>query len=181
MKRSILIGLVVGMLFVSCEKTASIQSYFVSKMDDSSFFIVNLPIQLNSFFSKKLSFEEQNAVKNIDKLNLLIFLLNEGQEEKYDKELEEISAILSQKQFQILMNFKAFDNSKGSLLINGEGDLFEEVIVFFNSTKIGFGVLRIVGSDIDPGIIVALANKADPDLIKKQFGSFKEELKGLFD
>jgi len=41
--------------------------------------------------------------------------------------------------------------------------------------------LRIVGSDIDLGIIVALANKADPDLIKKQFGSFKEELKGLFD
>ncbi|MGY8922503.1 MAG: DUF4252 domain-containing protein, partial [Flavobacteriales bacterium] len=112
---------------------------------------------------------------------LLFFLLNEGQEEKYDKELEEISAILSQKQFQILMDFKAFDNSKGSLLINGEGDLFEKVIVFFNSTKMGFGILRIVGSDIDPGIIVALANKADPDLIKKQFGSFKEELKGLFD
>ena len=88
MKRSILIGLVVGILFISCEKTASIQSYFVSKMDDSSFFIVNLPIQLDSFFSKKLSFEEQNAVKNIDKLNLLFFLLNEGQEEKYDKELE---------------------------------------------------------------------------------------------
>ena len=88
---------------------------------------------------------------------------------------------MSEKQFQILMNSKAFDNSKGSLLINGEGDLFEEVIVFFNSTKIGFGILRIVGSDIDLGIIVALANKADPDLIKKQFGSFKEELKGLFD
>ena len=82
-----------------------------------------------------MSFEEQNAVKNIDKLNLLFFLLNEGQEEKYDKELEEISAILFQKQFQILMNFKAFDNSKGSLLINGEGDLFEEVIVFLIRLK----------------------------------------------
>ena len=45
----------------------------------------------------------------------------------------------------------------------------------------GFGVLRIIGSDMDPGVIMSLAKKANPDQMKKQFGSSVGVLDGIFD
>ena len=53
-RAAILMTLLIGIIVNSCEQAPSLQQYFVEKMDDSSFLIVNLPIQIDSYFKKKL-------------------------------------------------------------------------------------------------------------------------------
>jgi hypothetical protein len=79
------------------------------------------------------------------------------------------------------MDLKAFDKAQGSIMFEGSSDQIEEGIVFVNSTKMGFGVLRIIGSDMEPAVIMTLVKKVNPDQMKKQLGSTAEILKGIFD
>ena len=72
-KSTLWIGLFISVFLVSCGKKPSLQSYYVNKMDDSSFLIVNLPLRLDSLFNKDLSLSEQSAVSSVDKLNLLLY------------------------------------------------------------------------------------------------------------
>ena len=111
----------------------------------------------------------------------MFFRSKKDQEEKYQNELTKISTILSQDKYQPLMDFKSFDKAQGSFLFEGDTDKVEEGIIFLNSAKMGFGVLRIIGSDMDPGVIMSLAKKANPDQMKKQFGSSVGVLDGIFD
>ena len=46
--------LILGTVTSSCNKKVSLQSYYVDKMEDASFLIVNLPFKLESLFKKKL-------------------------------------------------------------------------------------------------------------------------------
>ena len=39
----------------SCNKRVSLQSYYVDKMEDASFLIINVPFKLESFFKQNLS------------------------------------------------------------------------------------------------------------------------------
>ena len=47
------ITMLAGLLFISCGQGPSLQQYFVEKMDDSAFLIVNIPLNLDSLFLKK--------------------------------------------------------------------------------------------------------------------------------
>ena len=71
-----------GTLLTSCTKSSSLQSYYVDKMEDASFLIINLPFQLESLFDQDLSEQEQMIVSSIEKLNLLLYLPKEKQKEK---------------------------------------------------------------------------------------------------
>jgi hypothetical protein len=57
------------LLFITCDKQPSLQSYFVEKLEDPSFLIVNIPFQLENIFSENLTQEELKAVWNIGKRN----------------------------------------------------------------------------------------------------------------
>ena len=67
----ILITLLIGIVANSCEQAPSLQQYFVEKMDDSSFLIVNLPIQIDNLFQEEITDSERELIANIGKLNLL--------------------------------------------------------------------------------------------------------------
>ena len=69
----ILITLIIGIVTNSCEQAPSLQQYFVEKMDDSSFLIVNLPIQIDSLFQEDTTDSEREVIANIGKLNLLFY------------------------------------------------------------------------------------------------------------
>lgn len=170
--------LILGLVTSSCNKRVSLQSYYVDKMEDASFLIVNIPFKLESFFKQNLSEDEQLTVSSIDKLNLLLFRPKEDQIEKYQKELVVISEILDQERYQHLMNFRAFEKAEGTFLFEGTTQAIEEGIIFLKMGEKGFGVLRILGSDINPASLVTLVKKVDPNLFKQQlkfsFGSIEE-------
>ena len=63
--------LLAGIVTISCEQGPSLQQYCVEKMDDPSFLIVNLPIKIDSLFKDNITAQEQKAIANVGKLNLL--------------------------------------------------------------------------------------------------------------
>jgi len=168
-------------LLISCDQRPTLQSYYVEKMEDSSFLIVNLPFELKDLFKNDLTPEETKVIANVEKLNLLIFRLKKGEELKYQRELSQIKSILENKKYHALMDFKAFNKGQGRLMFEGETDRIKEGIVFLNSTKMGFGVLRILGSDINPTALMKLAKKINPNQLKEQLNSSSLNLGGLFE
>ncbi|MEK9614328.1 MAG: DUF4252 domain-containing protein, partial [Flavobacteriaceae bacterium] len=164
----------------SCNQSPSLQGYYVEKLEDPSFLIVNIPVQLKTLFNEDLTLEENKVIESVGKLNLLFYQKKEGKEDEYKNELLTLNSILSQKRYQHLMDFKAFDQAKGSFLFEGEIDQVEEGIVFLSSEKMGFGVLRMIGSNINPALLMQLIKKMDADKLEDQIKSsvgslFKDE------
>lgn len=155
-------------LFSSCEQRLTLQTYFVQKLEDPAFLIVNLPFKVNNLLNEDLTQEERKAVDGIGKLNMLFYRYKKEREANYKEELNQINAILASKKYQHLMDFKAFDKGQGKLLFEGETDRIEEGIVFLNAKKMGFGVLRILGSDINPAILSQLVKKVDPKKLEEE-------------
>ena len=159
------------LLLLSCSTQPSLQKYFVEKLDDPAFMVLNLPLDLNELFDDNLTQEELKVLKGVDKLNLLLLRKKEDIVEKYDTELKRVQSIIAQPQYQHLMDFKAFDNAQGSLLFEGEIDQVDEGLVFFHSKTLGFGVMRIIGSEINPGALLALAKKVDGKRLEEKVKS----------
>ena len=119
-------------------------------------------------------------VSSIDKLNLLLFRPKEDQIEKHQNGLVVISGILYQKRYQYLMNFRAFEKAERTFLFEGITQAIEERIIFLKMGEKGFGVLRILGSDINPASLVTLAKKIDRNLFKQQLKFSLGSIEGLF-
>lgn len=160
--------LLTGIVFFSCESSPSLQQYFVEKMDDSSFLIVNLPINLDSLFTQEITPKEREAIASVGKLNLLFYKKDANDTAKYSSEVARVQHILSDKRYQHLMDFKAFDKAQGNFLFEGQTDRIEEGIVFVRSDALGFGVLRILGDQINPASLLSLSKKLDADQVENQ-------------
>ena len=78
------------------------------------------------------------------------------------------------------MDFKAFDKGQGKLLFEGETDRIEEGIVFVNAKKMGFGVLRILGTDINPIVLSRLVKKVDPKKLEEELKSIVGDLGNIY-
>jgi hypothetical protein len=161
--------IIAGFFFFSCNQDASIQSYYVEKLEDPSFLIINVPFQFNNVFNQKLTAEDQKAISSVEKFNLLFYRVKENQNEIFKNELAVVENILSQNRYQNLMDFKIFKKAQGRLLFEGEMDKIKEGIVFFSSDEIGFVVLRILGSKISPTSLIGLVEKIDPVKFEDQF------------
>tara|TARA_B100001059_G_scaffold55488_1_gene50303 strand:- start:1624 stop:2196 length:573 start_codon:yes stop_codon:yes gene_type:complete len=172
----ILITLFIGIVTNSCEQAPSLQQYFVEKMDDSSFLIVNLPLQIDSLLQEDTNDSEREVIANIGKLNLLLYKKNTNNSEKYFTEVERVKKILSAKRYQNLMDLKAFDMAQGNLLFDGKTDQIEEGIVFLDAKNMGFGVLRILGNDLNPAALISLSKKINTNQLKSKIKSSVESL-----
>jgi hypothetical protein len=183
MKKKVLylLTMLTGSLMISCEQGPSLQQYFVEKMEDPSFLIVNLPIQLDSIFQKDITAKDRELISSIGKLNLLFYKKDKNHPEKYKTEVGKVKAILSEDRYQHLMDFKAFDKAQGNLLFEGKTDQIEEGIVFVDASEMGFGVLRILGDQINPAALLSLSKKIDPEQFENQIKSSVGSLGNFFD
>lgn len=166
-----LLILIIGITTFSCEQGPSLQQYFVEKMYDPSFLIVNLPIQIDSLFQDDITEKERNVIAGVGKLNLLFYKINRDQPDKYSSELDQVKTILSAKRYQHLIDFKAFDNAQGNFLFEGKTDRIKEGIVFLNAKNLGFGVLRILGDEINPAGLLSLSKKININQFESQIKS----------
>ena len=119
-------------------------------------------------FKDNISVQEQKAIASVGKLNLLFYKKSDDQTEKYNTEVDRVKKILSAKRYQHLMDFKAFDKVQGKFLFEGETDKIEEGIVFVSAEEIGFGVLRILGDQINPASLLTLSKKIDSNQLESQ-------------
>ena len=178
MKRSI-IKLIIGSFlitaFISCNQGPSLQSYIVDNQEANNFTTIDLPTSVVSFDESKLTEEQKQAYKSVKRLNFLGYRMKEGNEVEYKAELQKVNSILKDKKYKELMRMG--NNEDGKVLIKylGTETKIDELIVFGNANDQGFGILRVLGKNMQPDNMVKLVDamqNADID---------EDQLKGITD
>lgn len=184
MKKSIFTSILscLMLLLGACSSQPSLQKYFIEKMEDPAFLVVNLPINLQELFSEELNQEETAILQSINKLNLLFFNTKGKDAERYQTEIGQLSQILEGDHFEELISFRAFE-SNGSVLFEGSSSDIDEGIIWLQSPKFGFGIIRILGNKMNPLALMTLIKKIDKEKLTtkgaEQLAPFMDTLKGL--
>lgn len=178
MKRSI-IKLIIGSFlitaFISCNQGPSLQSYFVDNQETNNFTTIDLPTSVVSFDESKLTEEQKQAYKSVKRLNFLGYRMKEGNEVEYKAELQKVNSILKDKKYKELMRMG--NNEDGKVLIKylGTETKIDELIVFGNANDQGFGILRVLGKNMQPDNMVKLVDAMQNADINE------DQLKGITD
>ena len=176
MKQSI-IKLVIGSFlitaFISCNQGPTLQSYIVDNQETNNFTTIDLPTSVVSFDESKLTDDQKQAYKSVKRLNFLGYRMQDGNEAEYKAELQKVKSILKDKKYKELMRMG--NNEDGKVLIKylGSETKIEELIVFGNANDQGFGILRVLGKNMQPDNMVKLVDamqNADID---------EDQLKGI--
>lgn len=149
----------VGFLFSSCQQQ-SLQKYLVDKQEDNAFLKVD--IAPNSFgnLMKELNEEEQQALKNIQKINLLAYPIDSSNVSKYESETRTVEAIFEQEKYQELTRVRS-DSWNANFYFTGQETSIDELILFANDAQKGFVIARVYGKDIQLEHLIKLIQVAD--------------------
>ncbi len=176
MKQSIiklLIGSFLITAFISCNQGPTLQSYIVDNQETNNFTTIDLPTSVVSFDESKLTDDQKQAYKSVKRLNFLGYTMKDGNEAEYKEELQKVKSILKDKKYKELMRMG--NNEDGKVLIKylGSETKIDELIVFGNANDQGFGILRVLGKNMQPDNMVKLVDamqNADID---------EDQLKGI--
>ncbi len=171
----LIIGCFLITTVISCNQGPSLQSYFVDNQETNNFTTISLPTTVVSFDESKLTEDQKQAYKSVKRLNFLGYRMKEGNEVEYKAELQKVNSILKDKKYKELMRMG--NNEDGKVLIKylGTETKIDELIVFGNANDQGFGILRVLGKNMQPDNMVKLVDamqNADID---------EDQLKGITD
>ena len=153
------------LMLVSCNTKETLQTYFVDHQETPNFTSVDIPTSIVKFDKAKLDKNQLDAYSSVKRLNFLGYKVAESNIEDYKTELTKIKQLLKDKKYEDLMEF----NDKGGKVIIkyiGTDEAADEFIVFGSSSDLGFGILRVLGNDMDAQKLMTLAEsmkKADID------------------
>ncbi|MFY8188545.1 MAG: DUF4252 domain-containing protein [Flavobacterium sp.] len=156
MKKTTLLSIfTVFLFFVSCQNKMTLQKYFVEKSESLDFISFDISAGILNVATEKLNEDEKKAVESIKKLNVLAFKLKDSNKNKYPTELATVEEILQDESYVELMQaYKGKDG--GSAYYLGEDDAIDEFILFGNMKTSGFIVIRVLGKDMSPEMLMPL-------------------------
>ncbi|WOD44263.1 DUF4252 domain-containing protein [Hwangdonia lutea] len=143
--------------FVSCNDGKSLQTYFVDNQESSNFMTQDIPISMVKIDESKFTEEQKEAYNSVKRLNFLGYKTEGTDVEVYKAELAKVKAILSDKKYNDLMEF----SDKGNKIIVkyiGTEDEADEVVIFGSAKELGFGIVRVLGNDMNPDKMVTLVS-----------------------
>lgn len=156
MKRSLYLIPLLAMLFAACEQQPTLQKYFVKNSEKKNFVTVDIAPSFIQTDSLDLTEEEQEALKSLHKLNVLFLKADGKNQAEVTAETKNVKALLKTDNYEELMKMSS---GEGGFSINtkGEGEHIEEFVVFAHSKDTGFGVIRVLGEDMNPTNVVTMA------------------------
>lgn len=158
MKRTVkhtLFVCLLAVVFVSCNDGKSLQAYFVDNQESSNFVTQDIPISMVKIDDSNFTEEQKEAYESVERLNFLGYKADETETEVYKAELAKVKTILSDKKYNDLMEF----SDKGNKIIVkyvGTDEEADEVIIFGSAKELGFGIVRVLGDDMNPDKMVTL-------------------------
>lgn len=170
--KKLLTLIIAGAAFVACKSEPSLQKYFVDHADKSNFATIDIAPNLINTANVKATPEEQQAMKSLKKLNVLMYKEQPQNKKEYEAEKANVKSLLKSGPYEELMHFGSADKG-ASVSMLGEGEDIDEFVVYFHEDKTGFGVVRVLGEDMTPNDVLALVG-----LIRKG-GLDAEQLKPL--
>ena len=142
-------------IFISCGDGLSLQRYYVDNQEAKNFITQDLPLSMIEIDKSTFTNEQKEAYESVNKLNFLGYKSNEENLETFNAELTKVKTILSNSKYNDLMEF----NDKGNKIIVkyiGDDDEADEIVVLGSAQEMGFGIVRILGNDMNPEKMVTL-------------------------
>lgn len=146
---------VLSLVCTSCDKSTSLQEYYVENQNNQQFLALDVPASLLTGDNSALSAEQKSTLETIKKINLLGFPMNDENRSRFEEEKSRLSTILQDGKYHTLMKYGG-GTRKAELYYSGEEDAIDELIVFGYDEERGFGVARVIGDDMDPEAMIKL-------------------------
>jgi hypothetical protein len=155
--KKIITVLILVVTFTSCNQGETLQSYFVANQETPDFMSVDLPTSFVKVDKTNFTEVQKEAYKSIDKLNTLLFTVNDSNKETYQEELVKVKAILADEKYEELFRGTT---AEGKVLIKyiGTDNSIDELIIFGTASDKGFGIIRVLGDDMEPNKIITLGD-----------------------
>ncbi len=141
----------------SCNQDLTLQTYYVDNELAPGFTSLDVPISILDIDEEALTKEQLEAYESIEKLSLIVFVLDESNKEQMDIEYAKVKAILKDPKYEELMRGGNSTDGKFVIKCIADGEDVEEFILFGNSETSGFGVIRVLGDDMNFNKIAELA------------------------
>ncbi len=148
-------ALFTAVILTSCGNNASLQHYYVDNQESKNFISQDLPLSLIEIDKSNFTEAQEEAYSSVDKLNFLGYKASDTDTEAYKAELAKVKTILSDSKYNDLMEFSDKGN-KIYVKYIGTDDEADEVVVFGSAKDMGFGIVRILGDDMNPEKMVTL-------------------------
>ena len=171
------VNVLVLLFMVSCNTKPSLQKYYVENQENTAFKALDIPASIVTFDEMKLTEEQKKAYKSVKKLNFLGLEHTSDNTAMYEAEKKKVKEILADESYKTLMRF---GSGKQGVIVKylGTETEIDEVIVFGNDKTKGFGIIRVIGDDMNPKNMVSLVEAmrtadVDDSQLKEIFNFFK--------
>jgi hypothetical protein len=144
-----------SLLLLSCDSKPTIQKYFVANSENKDFVALDISPTILNVDKTKLTAEQKKALESFDKMNVLVFKLDENNQPQYEVESQKITQILKDETYQQLMKVGSGKDGATISFVGDEDDI-DEFVVFAKRKENGFAVVRILGNDMNPNNIMTM-------------------------
>ena len=152
MKTKIIVLLAIIAIIIGCNNKPSLEQYFVTNTENKNFVQVDIAPSILNVDQTKLTDVQKTALKSFDKMNVLVFKINEQNKSLFASEKNKVKEILKDQKYQQLMKFGSGQNG-ASVSYVGSDEHISEFIISANS-EAGFGIVRVLGKDMNPNAIL---------------------------
>lgn len=155
----------IAFVLLSCNSKPSLQKYYVENQENQNFMVVDIPTSILNVTSDSLTNTQQKAYNSIKKLTFLGFKKTKSNGATYKTERRKVTQILEDDDYKTLITYGA-KNQGAIVKYLGEDTAIEEVVLFFADNTQGFGVVRIMGDDMNPAQIhdfIEVVKKSNPN------------------
>ena len=176
MKAFKFIGLaVVAVMMVSCNSNQSLQEYYVDNQGDKEFVAVDVPTSLFAN-TEALNEDQKRTLETVKKVNVIAIPKKPENQEKINIEKDNISKILKDEKYQLLMKFGG-SSTKLEVYFTGNEEAVDEIIVYGYNDEKGMGIARVLGDNMNPSDILNLVSSMQKGDINM---SGLKEITGIF-
>lgn len=139
----------------------TLQGYYVVNQEAPNFISVDIPVSFVSIEKAKLTDVQREAYESIDKLNMLGYRKSDDNIEEYKAELAKVQTILKDERYQEL--FRGGNSTDGRIIVKyiGTDTTIDELIIFGAMSDAGFGIIRVLGDNMEPAKIMKLGEVVD--------------------
>lgn len=164
--------LCITLLLISCNNKPTLQKYYVANQENQNFMVADIPTSVLNINEKSLTKGQLQAYKSVEKLNFLGFKKTIENNSVYENERTKVNEILSDNSYKSLIKYGS--NNQGAIVkYLGSETSIDEVIIFGSDDTKGFGIVRVLGKNMNPSQIIELVD------VVKQSNLDTEQLKGI--
>lgn len=160
----------------------TLQRYFIQKMEQPEFMIVDIPlISLGDYFNQ-LEPEEKEIVDTVKKFNMLVY---KNDREEMLSEINTISDILESDDYQSLMALRG-DGLNIDVMVDSDEDSYNEGLVYLYDEEQFVVLIRVLGKKMELDRLLPIVSKLNSKAVEHALGKQSNQnvvniFKGIID